>query len=217
MKKSKENVGKEGTSPASVLSNESDSPVDDPPADEQSADDPPETDDSEDLDGEGPDLASEVVQLKDQLLRLQADFDNFRKRTQRERLDIATSAHEELMAGILPVLDHFELGLKNARDHDANPLVLEGFQLVYEDMVSAMGKFGLESIDAEGLIFDPHLHEAVTHTTSDDHPADTVVVQTRRGYTLRDKLLRAAQVVVSSGPSEEQHEEEVQDDGKDEA
>jgi len=169
----------------------------------------------------GPDAAPETkpddaAQLQEKLLRLQADFDNFRKRTQRERMTLSLSAREELMGEILTLLDHFELGLNNAKAHDANPLVLEGFQLVYDQVVTAMGKFGLAAIDAEGKTFDPHLHEAVTHVASADHPADTIVAQTRRGYTLGEKLLRAAQVVVSSGPGNEQDEEE-QDHGPHEA
>jgi len=78
----------------------------------------------------------------------------------------------------------------------------EGFQLVCSQFRAALEKAGVQAIDAEGAAFDPHLHEAITHLPSDDVPEGHVIVQTRRGYQLGDKLLRAAQVVVSSGPGE---------------
>lgn len=144
---------------------------------------------------------SEADQLKERLLRLQADFDNFRKRTSRERTEFAQRATEDLVSELLPVLDHFELGLKTAREHSADASVREGFQLVYDQLMGVLGRAGLTAIDANGQAFDPHQHEAVTHLPSEDVPADIVMHQTRRGYRLGDKLLRAAQVVVSSGPS----------------
>jgi len=109
-----------------------------------------------------------------------------------------------LMTELLPILDHFELGFENASNHEANPAVVEGFRIVYDQMVSGLKKHGLEPIDAMGQPFDPHLHEAITHLPSEDHPADSVIQQTRRGYMLGDRLLRAAQVVVSSGSAVEE-------------
>lgn len=143
-----------------------------------------------------------VQRLTDRLLRLQADFDNLRKRTQRERAELIATANEELIEGILPLLDHFELGLQNARNHEANASVLDGLQLVFDQFMSFLGRFGLDPVDADGKPFDPHQHEAITHLPSEEHPADTVMVQTRRGFRLGSKLLRPAQVVVSSGPQE---------------
>lgn len=147
--------------------------------------------------------AAEREQLNDRLLRLQADFDNFRKRTQREREQLRLTANSDLLEDLLPVLDHFEMGLTNARRHNANPQVLEGFQLVYDQLTGALQRCGLQPIAADGKIFDPHVHEAITHLPSEEHPADTVITETRRGFALGDQLLRAAQVVVSSGPQAE--------------
>ncbi|MFH0879630.1 MAG: nucleotide exchange factor GrpE, partial [Lentisphaerota bacterium] len=141
----------------------------------------------------------EVVNLKDQLLRLQADFDNYRKRILRDQADTALRAQENLMRELLPVLDHFELGLKTARDNSLPEAVLNGFQLVHDQLLAALSKFGLSTLHAEGAVFDPNLHEAITHMPSPDKPVDAVLMQTRRGYKLGDRLLRAAQVVVSSG------------------
>ncbi len=146
---------------------------------------------------------SEQEVLKNQLLRLQADFDNYRKRTLREQAETGLRANENLCQELLPVLDHFEMGLKNAAELQTPPTVLEGLRLVYDQFAGALKKFGLEPVEAGNSPFDPHLHEAITYIPSPEIPAETVIEQTRRGYKLGDKLLRAAQVVVSSGPADE--------------
>lgn len=136
--------------------------------------------------------------LQAQLMRLRADFDNFRKRTQRERSELFLFANESLFLEMLPVIDHFEMGLKSAEEHQTDCSVTEGFKLVYNQLLDVLKKFNVTPIDAVGEAFDPHRHEALTHMPS-DKPAETVVEQVRRGYMLGEKLLRAAQVVVSSG------------------
>ncbi len=159
-----------------------------------------------------------VQRLNERLLRLQADFDNFRKRTQRERAELIATANADLIDGLLPLLDHYELGIQNARSHEANASVIDGFQLIFDQMMSYLGRFGLEPIDAEGQPFDPHQHEAITHLPSPEHPADTVMTQTRRGFRLGAKLLRPAQVVVSSGPgADADPQEESSDHARNEA
>lgn len=140
--------------------------------------------------------------LQDRLLRLQADFENYRKRMDREKKDWIAFASEKLVLELLPVLDHFELGLADSAKNGAPTAFVEGFQLVCNQLRAALEKTGVQAIDAEGAAFDPHVHEAITHLPSDDVPEGHVVAQTRRGYKLGDKLLRAAQVVVSSGPAD---------------
>lgn len=142
---------------------------------------------------------AELETLKDRHLRLQADFDNFRKRIQRERAELELRATGDLVEELLPVLDNFEIGLRAPATQQAAPAVREGFQMVYDQLLTILRKFGVMPFDAGGP-FDPHLHEAVTHVPSPEHPPDVIIAQTRRGYRLGDKLLRAAQVVVSSGP-----------------
>ncbi len=146
--------------------------------------------------------------LRDQFVRLQADFANFRNRTQRERIELYQRANEDLLLEILPVLDHYELGLQNAEQHDVDPAVLDGFKLVLDQFQNVLNKFNLKPIEAVGEVFDPHQHEALTHMPSDEYPAETCSNQVRRGYMFGDKLLRAAQVVVSSGPAEVKEGEE---------
>ena len=151
--------------------------------------------------GEEEVVSREIETLKDQMLRLQADFDNYRKRALRDRQDQAARAAEDLLRELLPVADHFEMGLKTAREHGADPSVVDGFQLVCDQLQAVLRKAGLEPIPAEGQPFNPDLHEAVSHLPSDTAPSDTVIRQTRAGYRLGGKLLRAAQVVVSRGPA----------------
>ena len=139
--------------------------------------------------------------IDDRLLRLQADFDNYRKRTLRERSETAVRANEDLMRELLPVLDHLDLALDAAVQHHASGPVIEGVKLVCEQLLGVLGRFGLRAEDAGGQGFDPSRHEAISHLASDDVPANRVMTQVRRGYWLGERLLRPAQVVVSSGPA----------------
>jgi molecular chaperone GrpE len=150
----------------------------------------------------GSEQKQEEEALELRLLRLQADFDNFRKRVQRERVEWQRQAHEDLLKDILPVLDHYELGLNTAISHHVEESVIDGFRMVYNQFIEALKKNEVVPIEAEGEPFDHNLHEAITYVPSDEHPAHTVIAQTRRGYLMGDKLLRPAQVVVSSGPAE---------------
>jgi molecular chaperone GrpE len=139
--------------------------------------------------------------LETRLLRLQADFDNYRKRMVRERAEWQRQAHETLLQDLLPVLDHYELGLNSAIKLEADAAMVDGFRMVYDQFNAALSKHRVEPIESEGQPFDPNRHEAITYVPSEEHPAETVIAQTRRGYLLDGKLLRAAQVVVSSGPA----------------
>ncbi len=153
-------------------------------------------------------LDNDVKQVEGKLLRLRADFDNFRKRTQREKEQWSALALENLMFDLLMVLDHFELGLKNADEHEAKPAVAEGFRLVYEQMAQCLKKHKLDEIEAEDKAFDPDVHEAISTLPSDDVENGNVAVLTRRGYKLGSKVIRPAQVVVSSGPAQPAPSEE---------
>jgi molecular chaperone GrpE len=140
--------------------------------------------------------------LEDQLLRLRADFDNFRKRTLRERTELYQRANEDLMEDIMPVLDHLDLALKAADDHGADESFVHGVKMVAEQLQSVLGSFGLKPIDADGADFDHNVHEAISRMQSEEFPEDKVIAQVRRGYFLGNKLLRAAQVVVSGGSAD---------------
>jgi molecular chaperone GrpE len=138
------------------------------------------------------------------LLRLQAEFDNFRKRTERESKERAIRSSERLMQKLLPTLDHFQLGLASATPEDPAGPLIDGMKLVLAELQSVLGAEGLQPIDAEGLPFDPQVHEAVAVVPSPDHPDGTVLRQVRRGYRLGQHLLRPASVVVSRDETHEQ-------------
>ena len=148
---------------------------------------------------EAPKSDKEVEALENRLLRLQADFDNFRKRVLRERNETYTKANEDLMLEIIPCIDHMDMALKAALDHGAPQAFVDGVSLVTDQLKGVLAKFGLEKIDASGAAFDPNEHEAISHLPSDKVAENMVMEQTRSGYKLKGRLLRAAQVVVSSG------------------
>jgi molecular chaperone GrpE len=157
--------------------------------------------------------AKEAEADRERLIRLQADFENFKKRTIRERNETYRRANEDIMEELLPVMDHMELALEAAAQHDADEAMVEGFRLVSEQLRATLGKFGLTPIDATDAEFDHNLHEAISHLPSPDVPENHVIAMTRRGYKLGDFLLRAAQVVVSSGdPSAPAEPEAAADD-----
>ena len=151
-------------------------------------------------------VVQEEELLKDQMLRLRADFDNFRKRTQRERNELFLFANESLFLEMLPIIDHFEMGFKSAEEHKTDCSVNEGFRMVYNQLLDVLKKFNVTAIGTVGEVFDPHRHESLLQMPS-DKPAGTVIEQIRRGYMLGEKLLRAAQVIVSSGPAEQKESE----------
>ncbi|MFC1467128.1 nucleotide exchange factor GrpE [Verrucomicrobiota bacterium] len=147
--------------------------------------------------------AEEVVEeeepLKLQFMRLQADFDNYRKRVARERTELYTRANQDLIEELLPVVDHYEMGLENAEKHEAEQSVLNGFKMVYDQMQGVLKKYNVTAVESIGKEFDPHTQEAVSHLPSAEYAENVVMAQVRCGYMIGDKLLRAAQVVVSSG------------------
>ena len=139
------------------------------------------------------------------LRRVAADFDNYRKRVTRDAESQATRAAESLVSELLPVLDNLERAL-DASEHHEQAKVSEGVQLVRQQLVDLLRRRGLEEIASEpGSEFDPHLHEALSQQPS-DHPEGAISEVWQRGYTLGDRVMRPARVVVSSGspaPAEE--------------
>lgn len=149
---------------------------------------------------------SDLPPVDDRYLRLQADFENFRKRTLREKQDIYKRANEDIMQELLAVLDHQDLAFSSLSEEKAKDPVVQGFKMVSDQLLSTLHKFGLTPIEANGEEFDPHLHEALSHMPSPDVDENHVMVQVRRGYLLGKQLLRPAQVVVSSGPTVDKDE-----------
>jgi molecular chaperone GrpE len=145
-------------------------------------------------------LIEERDSLQDRLLRRQAEFENYRKRADRERNEYVQSASAELVRELLNVLDSFDLAIRNSSSEgSAGEDMLRGLDLVYKQFLDTLGRFGLKAIEAKGQTFDPNFHQAISTVPSDDVPENIVVEEFRRGYTLNGKLLRAAMVSVSAG------------------
>jgi len=156
------------------------------------------------LDAEGTDdavasLQSDLDRFRDLALRTQADFENYKKRCARERDDAIKYANSSLLERLLPIVDNFELGLSAARGEGEDSPVFSGMSMVLKQLSDFLSENGLRPIDAVGHKFDPNLHEAIAHEPSDEVAEGKVIRQTRRGYRLKDRLLRPATVVVSSG------------------
>ena len=146
-------------------------------------------------------LILERDQLKDQLLRLRADFDNYRKRTARETERTRKMAAEDLIRDLLPVLDNLDRALAHASDPSEG--LAQGVEMVFKQLSDVLAARGVEAIPAVGEPFDPNVHEALSQQPSPDLPAHTVMTEWQRGYRIGDNVLRPAKVVVSGGPAEE--------------
>lgn len=138
----------------------------------------------------------------DRLLRTTADFDNFKKRAARERLDAIKFANEGLILKLIPVLDNFEVALAAAQNSSAEGLksLQEGVNMIQTQLRSVLLESGLEEVDATGKAFDPNLHEAVSEQESAEVPEGHVLQQLRKGYKFRERLLRPATVIVAKAP-----------------
>jgi molecular chaperone GrpE len=139
---------------------------------------------------------SEKEVLQDRLLRAAADFDNYRKRVERERRDLIDFAATELIVEMLPILDDLDLALDQPSGAEESAY-RQGVELVHKKMQDLLKKRGVTSIVSTGALFDPNVHEAVVHEVSEEHEEGTVIAELRRGYILRDRLLRPAMVKVA--------------------
>jgi molecular chaperone GrpE len=141
----------------------------------------------------------------DRLLRTAADLENFKKRAARERIEAAQFANAALLQKLLPVLDHFEMAQTAAQTAEVPQggiaSLQSGIAMIQQQLKSILAETGLEEIDAAGKPFDPMLHEAVSQMESNDVPEGRVLQQIRKGYKLRDRLLRPAAVIVAKKPS----------------
>ena len=146
--------------------------------------------------------AAKSSQLHEQLLRTAADLENFKKRAAREKQDAIKFANESLMEKLLPILDNFDMALAAATVQNTSIESLRaGVQMIAQQLKSAMNDAGLQEIDAAGQAFDPNFHEAISQQETADAAEGTVVQQVRKGYRLRDRLLRPASVIVAKKPA----------------
>ena len=147
--------------------------------------------------------AAKVKEAYDQLLRTRADFDNYRKRAARERQDAVKFANESLLQKLIPVLDNFDIAVAAAAEakEGAAQSLQTGVNMILSQLRNALTDAGLEEIDASGKPFDPNFHEAVSQQETEEVPEGQVVQQLRKGYRLRERLLRPASVIVAKRPA----------------
>ena len=139
-------------------------------------------------------LLEEKSELLDRLLRRQAEFDNFRRRADREKSEVIEYANSESVGAIVPILDDFERALKV---ENTGSEYSRGMELIYQRLSDALKKLGLEPISAKGQKFDPHIHHAVDRVETADAEEDTILDEYQQGYNFRGRLLRPAMVKVA--------------------
>lgn len=144
-------------------------------------------------------LEDTVTELKDKHLRLLAEFDNYKKRTMRERLDLMNSASRDVMVNLLPVLDDFDRAKKSADDPNTEEVFSEGVTMVYNRLYNILQGMGLKAMTSTGEPFDAEFHEAITEIPVPDETMKGKVIDTlEKGYMLHDKIIRHAKVVVGN-------------------
>lgn len=144
-------------------------------------------------------LQGDVERFRDLALRAAADLDNYRKRALREKDEAIQYANLKLLERLLPVVDHFELGLAEARKVGEGSALLSGMEMVFKQLQDFLAEQGVQPVPAVGEKFDPHVHDALAQEASEEVPEGLVTKQLRKGYRLKERLLRPANVVVSKG------------------
>jgi molecular chaperone GrpE len=142
----------------------------------------------------------ELELLHDKYIRINAEFENFKKRSQREYLNGLKYANESMLFQLLPILDHLEeavLSVKKEKKYKGNKSIILGIEMVLKQFIDVMKKFNIESFSSKGELFNPELHEAIAQETSKDVIDGTVLREYQKGYKLYERIVRAAKVVVS--------------------
>jgi len=142
-------------------------------------------------------IEKESAKYKDQLLRTAAEFENYKRRTEKESLALLLNANERLITELIPVIDDFSRSLEHAEKTDNNDSLKEGVTLIYKKLMSVMEKQGLKEMESKGKEFDPDKHQALMQVNSDEHESGYITEEHLKGYTLNDKVIRHAQVLVA--------------------
>lgn len=145
------------------------------------------------------DATGEARENYDRLLRVSAEFENYKKRMNREMDDLRKFAIQSLVKDLLPIIDNLELALKSASDHldEGGNQLRDGVALTHKEILKTLDRYNVTQIDALGQPFDPNFHEAVMREEDEDHPPNTIINELQKGYLLHDRLIRPSMVVVS--------------------
>lgn len=157
---------------------------------------------------EGARLTEELKEMSEKYLRLYAEFDNYKKRVNKDKEELLKYGQESLLYELLTVIDNLELALKHASDEVSTGLI-QGVEITYKELMKTLEKFGLTAVEAEGENFDPSVHHAMSQVERDDVEENIVVEEYRKGYKLKDKVLRPSLVSVSKKPPEDNRETEA--------
>lgn len=136
----------------------------------------------------------------DHLIRLKAEFENYKKRVEKERGEYVRFANSQLILQILPVIDNLKLAIENAK-FSKDIQILRGMEMVFKSLEEILIKNGLEKIETEGKTFDPHVHEAVEFVESEEIPENTIIEEIKEGYIFNNRVIRPAKVKISKRPN----------------
>ncbi|SER70876.1 nucleotide exchange factor GrpE [Salipaludibacillus aurantiacus] len=152
----------------------------------------------ESQDSEVKQLELKLEEATNRMLRIQADYDNFRRRTKQEKESAAKYKSQSLAEKLLPALDNFERGMAITPQEEETKSLLKGMDMVYRQIKNALEEEGISEIDAVGQPFDPHYHQAVMQVETDDYGSNIVVEEMQKGYQLKDRVIRPAMVKVNA-------------------
>jgi molecular chaperone GrpE len=163
-------------------------------------------------------MTNQLEDIKTQYARLAADFDNFRKRTQKEKEELTQQVQCTTIKELLPVVDNFERARSQIKPQtDAEMNIHKSYQGVYKQMVDCLKRLGVSPMRPEGQEFDPNLHEAVMREATNEHPEGTVLEELMRGYIMGDRVLRHAMVKVSTAPEESDSSDDAEESAQESA
>ena len=149
----------------------------------------------------------EVKTLYDKLLRTQAEFENYKKRIEKEKSDLRKYAGEGILKEIIHTVDNLEMAIKHASESDQSESISEGMEIILKQFLKSLERFGVKGFVSIGETFDPNRHEAMIQVESAEHEANTIIAESQKGYFLHGRLLRPALVSVTRAPQAEADEE----------
>jgi len=148
------------------------------------------------------DKAKKSDEYFDRLLRLQADFDNYKKRFEKEKIEFLKFANEEIIAEILKIIDDFERAVEAGKTKHDFDVLYKGIEMIHNDLRDFLKEEGIKEIDSKGKPFNPHEHEAMMQEETDAHPEDYVIEELQKGYTFNGRVIRPSKVKVAKRPKE---------------